>query len=101
MPASLNPLWQFLQPLTLRVVRLVAGPAVGYMTREAIADSLGECRDGKLVELLPDLVVRRILETGHKGYHLAIPDTAVPDQYRAALLAWLESEEKRIGHIPG
>lgn len=93
----LNPSWQYLSPLTLRVVRLMCRE--GWLSKDEIADSLEERREGKLVALLPDLAARKILESStSKGYHIGIPETAEPETYRKQLLEWTDAQ---LRSMPG
>ena len=88
-PMPLNSNWQFLSPLTLRVVRLLASK--GWLTREEIARELNEPPEGKITVLLPDLVDRGVIESSpRKGYQIAMPSDADPERYRTSLLAWLD-----------
>jgi hypothetical protein len=81
--------WVVLSPLTYRVVRLLC--VVGWMSREEIAQRLGEQPDGKLGPLLTDLAERHLLESSpRKGYHLAIPESAEPEAFRARVIAWID-----------
>ncbi len=88
----INPAWTWLSPLTYRVVRLLCD--TGWITREEIANRVGELPDGKLGPLLADLVERCVLESSpRKGYHLAIPNEAKPEDYRKQLLVWLDTNK--------
>lgn len=88
----LNPNWTFLSPLTLRAVKVLCGSA--WMTKERIAEALGERPEGKLQSLLADLAMRGILESStSKGYHLGIPEDAEPQAYRKSLMVWLNEQE--------
>jgi hypothetical protein len=83
--------WCYLSPVTTRVVRLLC--ASGWLTREEIADQLGEQPDGDLRPLLSDLVKRGILESSpRKGYMVAMPDDTDPEMFRRQLLATLPED---------
>lgn len=85
-------LWRPLSPQSLRVVRLLAGE--GWLTREEIADRLGESPEGDIRPLLSDLAKRGILESsGRKGYHVTLPDDVDPEQARRELLAWARDQD--------
>jgi hypothetical protein len=86
----LNPSWRWLSPLGLRVVRLLCRR--GWLTREDVATELKEQPEGDIRPLLTEWVKRGVLESGRKGYHVAIPEDADPETYRRDLLAWAEAE---------
>jgi hypothetical protein len=94
----LNASWRWLSPLELRVVRLLC--RAGWLSREEIATQLGEAPEGNLPPILSNLVARGVLESSpRKGYSVALPDDAKPEQYRRDLAAWLDARAE-LGDRP-
>jgi hypothetical protein len=83
-----NRRWQYLSPLTVRVVRLLCRK--GWLSHEEIAAELKDAPTSKLGPLLTDMAERGILESStKKGYHIGVPEDAAGDAFCRDLLAWL------------
>jgi hypothetical protein len=83
-----NRRWQYLSPLTVRVVRLLCKK--GWLSHEEIAAELKDAPTSKLGPLLTDMAERGILESStKKGYHIGVPEDAAGDAFCRDLLAWL------------
>lgn len=87
LPVAINPSWRTMPPLFARVLRHLASH--GPQTKEEIAAAFNMGIGGRLKYALSFMVQMDILDS-KGGYSLRIPEGISQEDYRAAVLAWLD-----------
>lgn len=85
-----NPAWRILPPLFISVLRHLA--VNGSATREEVADALNLSAGGRAKYALSFLAQMDIVSS-RGGYRLLVPEGTSYEDYRACLLAWLDTQE--------